>query len=65
MYTEHDSNDRRKKQQDRNKKLGLAAVHDASFGGQPDYGTQAGYMIMLGDTALYNEPDTAHLIEWH
>ena len=47
------------------KKLGLAAVHDASFAGQPDHNSQGGYVIMLGDTSLYNELATTHLIEWH
>ena len=65
VYSEHDSNKRARKQAERLKKLGLAAVHDASFAGQPDYGSQGGYVIMLGDTALYYELAVTHLIEWH
>ena len=65
VYTEHDSNKRSHRKAERLRKLGLAAVHDASFAGQPDYGSQGGYVIMLGDTKLYNEPATTHLIEWH
>ena len=40
VYSEHDSQRRVRKQAERCKKLGLAAVHDASFAGQIDYGSQ-------------------------
>ena len=65
VYSEHDSKKRARKQSERLKKLGLAAVHDASFAGQPDHGSQGGYVIMLGDTALYNDLAVTHLVEWH
>ena len=65
VYSEHDAHRRARKQAERCKKLGLAAVHDASFAGQTDYGSQGGYIIMLGDTALYDEPAVTHLLEWH
>ena len=65
VYSEHDPQKRAKKQSERFRKLGLAAVHDASFAGQPDYGSQGGYVIMLGDANLYNELATTHLVDWH
>jgi len=65
VYSERDPNSRSKRQLDRKKRLGLAAIHDASFGGQPEFGSQAGYIIMLADTALYDEPTVTHLIEWN
>ena len=45
IYTEHEPQHRRRKQLERKKRLGFAAVHDASFAGQPDYGSQAGFTI--------------------
>ena len=39
MYSEHDKDRRRNRQGERLKKLGLAAVHDASWGGQPAMGS--------------------------
>ena len=65
VYSERENNRRQVKQNERMKKLGLAAVHDASFAGQPDHGSQGGYIILLGDTVLYDELACTHLIEWH
>ena len=57
VYTEHDPTHRRRRQIDRKKKLGLASVFDASFAGQPDYGSQAGYVILLGDNTIRQTGD--------
>ena len=65
IYTEHQPHSRKNKQLERKRRLGSAAVHDASFAGQPDNSSQAGFMVLLGDTALYNEPAITHLIEWN
>ena len=65
VYSEHDPKNRLRKQEERKAKLGLAAIHDASFAGQHDFGSQGGYIIMLGDAKLYDEPAQTHLIEWH
>ena len=63
VYTEQQDS-RYQKQQARMQKLGLAAIHDASWGGQPDMGSQMGYAIMLGSTQLYDGPTVTHLLEW-
>ena len=65
VYSEHDPKNRLRKQAERKAKLGLAAIHDASFAGQHDFGSQGGYIIMLGDARLYDELAQTHLIEWH
>jgi hypothetical protein len=61
------SGEKPKKNQDRLnklKKLGIGAVHDASFMGQPGEGSQFGYAIMLAPTDLYDGPTTTHLLDW-
>jgi hypothetical protein len=63
VYTEQQDS-RYQRQQARMQKLGLAAIHDASWGGQPDMGSQMGYAIMLGSTQLYDGPTVTHLLEW-
>ena len=48
----------------RQKQLGLAAVHDASFMGQPREGSQQAYCIMLTTTELYDGRALTHLLDW-
>ena len=45
-------------------KLGMAAVHDASFMGQPGEGSQSAYCLMLCSTNLYEGVAKTHLIDW-
>ena len=65
VYTEHDARHRRKSQIECKQTLSLAVVHDASFAGQPGYCSHAGYVILVCDIALYDEPATTHLLELH
>jgi len=44
--------------------LGLAAVHDASFMGQPREGSQQAYALMLCSTKLFEGKSKTHLIDW-
>ena len=44
--------------------LGLAAVHDASFMGQPNEGSQYAYCLMLCSTDLYEGKTKTQLLEW-
>ena len=44
----------------------IVGVHDASFGQQTKHGSQQGYLVMLGETAL-RKADTergVHLLDW-
>ena len=45
--------------------LGLAAVHDASFMGQPKEGSQGAYCLMLCSTKLYEGKARTHLLDWN
>ena len=63
VMAEHDKHKRKKRANERLKKLGLAAVHDASFMGQPGGGSQYGCAIMLGATDLYEKPTKTHLLD--
>ena len=44
--------------------LGLAAVHDASFMGQPNDGSQSAYCLMLCSTQMYEGRARTHLLDW-
>ena len=44
--------------------LGMAAVHDASFMGQPKEGSQSAYCLMLCSTKLYEGKARTHLLDW-
>ena len=44
--------------------LGLAAVHDASFMGQPGEGSQSAYCLVLCSTKLYEGKARTHLLDW-
>ena len=44
--------------------LGMAAVHDASFMGQPKEGSQSAYCLMLCSTDLYEGKARTHLLDW-
>ena len=46
------------------KDLGFAAIHDASFMGQPKEGSQSAYCLMLCSTKLYEGKVRTHLIDW-
>lgn len=46
------------------RKVGLGAIRDASFGGQPNLKSQTGYMALLGSTEFWDSKQTVHLIEW-
>ena len=46
------------------KQLGVAAVHDAGFMGQPNGGSQQGYAILISSTDLYDGVAQAHLVDW-
>ena len=46
------------------KELGLAAVHDASFMGQPGEGSQMAYCLMLCSTELFEGKSRTHLLDW-
>ena len=45
-------------------KLGMAAVHDASFMGQPREGSQSAYCLMLCSTQLFEGKARTHLLDW-
>ena len=45
-------------------KLGLAAVHDASFMQQLNDGSQSAYCLMLCSTKLYEGVARTHLLDW-
>ena len=47
-----------------NSRLGVAAVHDASFMQQPNEGSQYGYMLLLGPTSMYENSKKCHLLDW-
>ena len=47
-----------------NSRLGVAAVHDASFMQQPGEGSQYGYMLLVGPTSLYESSKKCHLLDW-
>ena len=63
-YSERDPKSKAKKFAERRKKLGLGAIHDASFMQQPNEGSQYGYCIMLAPTELYDGPTVTHLLDW-
>jgi len=63
LYHEHDHNHRYSRTRTRLKKLGLGAIHDASFAGQPNLNSQTGYMILLGPTRFWDSKQLTHLIE--
>ena len=44
--------------------IGLAAVHDASFMGQPKEGSQSAYCLMLCSTKMYEGKARTHLLDW-
>ena len=44
--------------------IGMAAVHDASFMGQPKGGSQQAYALMICPTELYEGRAKTHLIDW-
>ena len=44
--------------------IGMAAVHDASFMGQPREGSQSAYCLMLCSTKLYEGKALTHLLDW-
>ena len=44
--------------------VGLGAIADASFAGQPNHNSQTGYMVLLGSTDFWDSKQTTHLIEW-
>ena len=44
--------------------LGFAAVHDASFMGQPKDASQCAYCLLLCSTRMYEGKARAHLIDW-
>ena len=46
------------------KQLGVAAVHDAGFMGQPNGGSQQGCAILISSTDLYDGVAQAHLVDW-
>ena len=46
------------------KGLGMAAVHDASFMGQPNDGSQSAYCLMLCSTKMYEGKAKTHLLDW-
>ena len=55
-----------KKKTDLSKKpVGIGAVHDASFMGQPGEGSQFGYAILVAPTELYDGPTVTHLVDWN
>ena len=54
-----------KRNYDRLVRLGLGAIHDASFMQQPGEGSQFGYAIMLAPVTLYDEPTVTHLLDWN
>jgi hypothetical protein len=47
------------------KPVGIGAVHDASFMGQPGEGSQFGYAILVAPTELYDGPTVTHLVDWN
>ena len=44
--------------------IGFGAIHDASFMGQPNDGSQQAYALMLAPTQLYEGKAITHLIDW-
>ena len=61
-----ETNKKAKKQRDQQRmaRLGIGAVHDASFMQQPQDGSQYGYLLMLAPVTLFDEPTTTHLLDW-
>ena len=47
------------------RRLGLGAVHDASFMQQLNSGSQFGYLIMLAPVDLYEKKTCTHLLDWN
>ena len=45
-------------------KLGMAAVHDAGFMGQPGGSSQQAYAILLSTEELYEGTAQCHLLDW-
>ena len=62
LYNAHNQNHRYTRHQERRKKLGLGAVHDASFAGQPNLNSQMAYMVLLGPTAFWDSKQVTRLI---
>ena len=65
LYHAHDHNHRFTRIQERRKRLGLGAIHDASFAGQPNLNSQTGYMVLLGPTTFWDSKQRTHWIEWN
>ena len=53
------------KNADRRTKIGLGAIHDASFMQQLNEGSQFGYCIMMAPVTLYDGPTVTHLLDWN
>ena len=45
LYHSHDHDYQYNRQRQRRRRLGLGGIHDASFAGQPNHNSQAGYMV--------------------
>ena len=65
VYHEQSAKTRKQKDQSRRIRLGIGAIHDASFMQQLNQGSQYGYAIMLAPVTLYDEPTTTHLLDWN
>ena len=50
---------------ERKQKVGIGAIHDASFMQQLNQGSQYGYAIMLAPVSLYDGPTVTHLLDWN
>ena len=62
-YRKHKPQNRRVTE-DSQAKLGFAAVHDASFMGQPKEGSQSAYCLMLCSPRMYEGKALTHLLDW-
>ena len=56
---------KKQRDDDRKTRLGIGAIHDASFMQQPGEGSQYGYAIMLAPVTLFEEPTVTHLLDWN
>jgi hypothetical protein len=65
MPKDKDKSKKWKKAEDRRIRLGIGAIHDASFMQQKNEGSQMGYAIMLAPISLYDGPCVTHLLDWN
>ena len=59
------SGTKRDRDQDRRTRIGIGAIHDASFMQQRDSGSQFGYAIMIAPITLFEGPAVTHLVDWN